>query len=444
MSNIDLISLDVIPQKYRNVFKEYKTFNAMQSKCFPDTFNSDKSIVVGAPTSSGKTVIFELAIIRLLIKTEKRNLEIGHFKCVYVAPIKALCSERYHDWNEKFSSIGITVKEVTGDNEIGDISELQDVHLILTTPEKWDVLTRKWRDNKEFVDGIKLFMIDEIHLLNEPKRGPTLEAIISRMKIIHDVKRIFNGEDITVENKENLFRFIAVSATIPNIDDLATWLGHGYPDSIKYFAISDEMRPIKLKKIVLGYERHKDKGYFKFDLNLNYQLTNVINKYADNKPTLIFCTTRRGVELAANVLIENLLIQLSPSQENAIHEISSQLSDLKLRNALSKGIAFHHAGLTVHDRHIIENGFRRGEIPVLLCTSSLAMGINLPAHLVIIKSTSTNFSGIVEDISENTLMQMIGRAGRPQFDVSGVAVIMTQQDKKFSYKWMRIFSILQY
>lgn len=144
-------------------------------------------------------------------------------KAIYVAPIKALCKERFYDWSQKFHSIGVKCKEATGDQEINDIKELDPFQVILTTPEKWDSLTRKWRDHKSFVDAIKLFMVDEIHLLNDPKRGPTLEAVISRMKTISETGQ----KDI---------RFVAVSATIPNIEDLALWLGNGDSESVKYFA----------------------------------------------------------------------------------------------------------------------------------------------------------------------------------------------------------------
>lgn len=196
--------------------------------------------------------------------------------------------------------------------------------------------------------------------------------------------------------------------------------------------IPDEMRPIKLKKIVLGYESHSNETYFRFDMNLNYQLANVITRFSDGKPTLIFCSTRRGVEMAANVLLTDLPLNLNPEQQQAIFEISNQIIDNKLRVAISKGIAYHHAGLAINDRTLVENGFRKGQIPVLLCTSTLAMGINLPAHLVIIKSTQSYQQGNADEISQNTILQMIGRAGRPQFDTSGVAVIMTQQQKKVS------------
>lgn len=193
------------------------------------------------------------------------------------------------------------------------------------------------------------------------------------------------------------------------------------------------MRPVKLKKIVLGYEWTHQSTYFRFDMTLNYQLVDVINRYSSGKPTMIFCSTRRAVEMAANVLVTDLRINFRVEQQECLLKISNQITDTKLRSSIAKGIAYHHAGLALNDRTLVEDGFRQGNIPVLLCTSTLAMGINLPAHLVIIKSTQSYQQGSVEELSENTIWQMIGRAGRPQFDVSGVAVIMTQQQKKVTF-----------
>jgi ATP-dependent DNA helicase HFM1/MER3 len=79
-----------------------------------------------------------------------------------VAPVKALCSERLQDWRSKFSSLGLRCKEYTGDTEENDLTGLSTYHLILTTPEKWDSLTRKWKDNKGIVQMVKLFLIDEV------------------------------------------------------------------------------------------------------------------------------------------------------------------------------------------------------------------------------------------------------------------------------------------
>lgn len=131
--------------------------------------------------------------------------------------MKALCTERYYDWLKKFARLGIKCCEITGDSDISDIKELENYHILITTPEKWDVLTRKWRESPEIVESIKLFLIDEIHLVNEDRRGPILEAIVSRMKTIFTLNRN--------HVKQINLRFVGVSATIPNVEDLALWLG---------------------------------------------------------------------------------------------------------------------------------------------------------------------------------------------------------------------------
>ncbi|XP_021941887.1 probable ATP-dependent DNA helicase HFM1 isoform X2 [Zootermopsis nevadensis] len=157
----DLCSIYEIPRQYQHIFASYPCFNAIQSKVLDDVLYSDTSIVVSAPTGSGKTVIFELAVIRLLIKLKDVEFT-GEYKIVYMAPVKALCSERFQDWRSKFSSLGVKCKEYTGDTDENDLSSLSTYHLILTTPEKWDSLTRKWKDNKGIVQMVKLFLIDEV------------------------------------------------------------------------------------------------------------------------------------------------------------------------------------------------------------------------------------------------------------------------------------------
>uniref|UniRef100_A0AAZ3PC99 Helicase ATP-binding domain-containing protein n=1 Tax=Oncorhynchus tshawytscha TaxID=74940 RepID=A0AAZ3PC99_ONCTS len=146
-----------IPAKFRSVFKEFPYFNYVQSKALDDVLYTGKNFVACAPTGSGKTVLFELAIIRLLMETTEpwRNV-----KAVYMAPIKALCSQRFEDWKNKFGPLGLSCKELTGDTEIDDFFEIQDANIIMTTPEKWDSMTRKWRDNC-LLQLVRLFLIDE-------------------------------------------------------------------------------------------------------------------------------------------------------------------------------------------------------------------------------------------------------------------------------------------
>ncbi|TRY91738.1 hypothetical protein DNTS_018982 [Danionella cerebrum] len=147
-----------IPAEFRSVFKNFPYFNYVQSQALNDVFYSCKNFVACAPTGSGKTVLFELAIVRLLIETPQPWENV---RAVYIAPIKALCSQQFENWKQKFGPLGLNCKELTGDTEIDDIFEIQDAHLIFTTPEKWDSMTRRWKDNC-LVPSVRLFLIDEV------------------------------------------------------------------------------------------------------------------------------------------------------------------------------------------------------------------------------------------------------------------------------------------
>lgn len=409
-----------VAEEFRQIFSSsFSHFNKLQSEVFEDVFLNDNSFVLSAPTSSGKTVIFEIGILRLLMEAKKQNLE-KNFKIIYISPIKALINEKHRVWSEKFQSL-LQCIEVTGDHEVQSLEEISDYQLILSTPEKWDSLTRRWRDNKEIVESIKLFLVDEVHLLNEDRRGSTLEAIVSRMKLI-------------VKNKEDSrsLRFICVSATIPNIEDLKEWLKTKENPEVKFYSMNESFRPVQLEKHVLGYFSPKNFNTFRFDINLNYKLAGIIKQYSENKPTLIFCSSRKSIELAAGVLETSLNCELTGLDRHRLQQVSSKIQDTKLKSSLSKGIAYHHGGMSLDDRVLIENTFRDGIIPVLLSTTTLSMGVNLPAHLVIIKSTQIFKKGKCEEYNESTVMQMIGRCGRPQFDTKGIAVIMTQDENVVS------------
>ncbi|XP_018902147.2 uncharacterized protein [Bemisia tabaci] len=419
VSNVELVPVSVIKQRFRNWFSAFPYFNVIQSLAFNTVTKTDDSIVVAAPTGSGKTVIFELAIMRLL--EQHWPFSENCFKIVYMAPIKALCSERYNDWKSKFFQIGLKCLELTGDTE-EEVFSIDEYHLILTTPEKWDSLTRKWKENHFPVQKVKLFMIDEVHLLNEEKRGPTLEAVVCRMKLAQSAD----------QNSVNI-RFIAVSATIPNVDDITEWLSS---DAVKAksFQIGEECRPVKLTKIVIGYPVKEKQSPYMFDISLNYKLKALIMKYAKGKPSLIFCNTRKGVLQTANTLSNDLTISMPAAHKNLVTESVKKIGEGSLKGLLSKGIGCHHAGLSIQDRRIIEDLFCRGCLPVLVTTSTLAMGINIPAHLVIIKSTEYYVNSEYQEYSESQVLQMIGRAGRPQFDSEAVAVIMTKVSQKERYE----------
>lgn len=230
---IVLVSVQDLPAPYRPLFS-FPVFNAVQSKCFHPAYGTNDNLVLSAPTGSGKTVIMELAIFRLLdvLKDER-------FKVVYQAPTKSLCAERFRDWNTKFSSLNLKCAELTGDTDYTQLHSVQNSQILITTPEKWDSMTRKWKDHMRLMQLVKLFLIDEVHILKE-SRGATLEAVVSRMKNI--------GSNV---------RFVALSATIPNSEDIATWLGKDatnqhVPAHREHFG--EDFRPVKLQKFVYGYQ----------------------------------------------------------------------------------------------------------------------------------------------------------------------------------------------
>ncbi|XP_037010317.2 probable ATP-dependent DNA helicase HFM1 [Artibeus jamaicensis] len=419
----DLKAITEIPAKFRGIFKEFPYFNYIQSKAFDDLLYTDRNFVICAPTGSGKTVVFELAITRLLMEVP---LPWSNIKIVYMAPIKALCSQRFDDWKEKFGPMGLKCKELTGDTLMDDLFEIQHAHIIMTTPEKWDSMTRKWRDNS-LVQLVRLFLIDEVHVVKDENRGPTLEVVVSRMKTVQSLSH-------TLENTSSVIpmRFVAVSATIPNAEDIAEWLSNGERPAV-CLKMDERHRPVKLRKVVLGFPCCSNQTEFKFDLALNYKIANVIQTYSDQKPTLVFCTTRKGVQQAASVLVKNAKFIMTVEQKQRLQKCTYSIRDSKLRDFLIHGVAYHHAGMELSDRKVVEGAFTVGDLPALFTTSTLAMGVNLPAHLVIIKSTMHYAGGMFEEYSETDILQMIGRAGRPQFDTTATAVIMTRLSTKEKY-----------
>lgn len=200
VQGIALVPTHRLPDRFRSLFY-FPLFNAVQSKCFPVVYDTNDNFVLSAPTGSGKTAILELAICRLI--TSHAN---GSYKVIYQAPTKSLCSERQRDWQKKFAPLDLQVAELTGDTDNAQLRNVQHASIIITTPEKWDSITRRWKDHQKLVQMVKLFLIDEVHILKED-RGATLEAIVSRMKSV--------GTNI---------RFVALSATVPNSQDIATWL----------------------------------------------------------------------------------------------------------------------------------------------------------------------------------------------------------------------------
>lgn len=397
------LSTTILPDSFRGVFK-FTEFNKMQSEAFPSIYESNENCIISSPTGSGKTVLFELAILRLIKET---NSDTNNTKIIYIAPTKSLCYEMYKNWFPSF--VDLSVGMLTSDTSFLETEKAKKCNIIITTPEKWDLLTRRWSDYSRLFELVKLVLVDEIHTIKE-KRGASLEVILTRMNTMC----------------QNI-RFVALSATVPNIEDLALWLKTNNELPANILSFDESYRQVQLTKFVYGYS-FNCKNDFQKDAIYNSKLIEIIEKHADNRPVLIFCPTRASTISTAKFLLNNHIF--SKSKKRCNHNPSDKI----LNECMQQGIAFHHAGISLEDRTAVEKEFLAGSINILCSTSTLAVGVNLPAYLVIIKGTKSWNSSEIQEYSDLDVLQMIGRAGRPQFETHGCAVIMTDSKMKQTYE----------
>jgi len=412
LMDLDPLPIAALNQPDYQALYPFTHFNPVQTQFFHVAYHTDHNMLVGAPTGSGKTIAAELAVMRML------EVHPGS-KCVYVAPLRALVSERLKDWRKKFGPLGRKLVELTGDFT-PDQKALAEADILVATPEKWDSISRGWQ-RRGYVQKIGLVIMDEIHLLGED-RGPVLEVIVSRMRYIS-------------ANTEHKVRLIGLSTALANAKDLADWLGI---DRVGLYNFRPSVRPIPMEAHIQGYP---GKHYCPRMATMNKPAFAAIKMHSPNKPVLIFVSSRRQTRLTALELIalcaaeENSRLFLHMPEDDAI-DIAATMKDAALQHTLAFGIGIHHAGLCERDRSTVEELFCSGKMQVLVCTSTLAWGVNFPAHLVIIKGTEY-FDGKLSryvDFPITDVLQMMGRAGRPQFDTHGVAVIMVHEPKKNFYR----------
>jgi activating signal cointegrator complex subunit 3 len=431
--------------KYEQLYRNFKCFNSIQSQLFHVLYHTDSPVLLGAPTGSGKTIVAELALLRM-----KRIFPKGI--CVYIAPLKSLARERLKEWKIRLGSAPLRWKilELSGDTH-HDQGVVESADVLVCTPEKWDLISRGWRSyvkaeasenaGKAFVKRVKLLVLDEVHLLGE-ERGAVLEAIVSRTRFISQFVEEQNNAK-TSKPKEDVTRIIGLSTALANPLDLADWIGidtrNTGPTRMRgLYNFSSSVRPVPLTVHVQGYPgRH----YCPRMATMNKPCFAAIKEYSPAKPVLIFVASRRQTRLTAFDIISYAAAEANPKRflkcnEEVVDAIINTVSDEALRHTLAFGIGLHHAGISSHDRDVVETMYLSGKIQVLVATSTLAWGVNTPAHLVIVKGTEyfDGKSSRYVDYPLTDVLQMIGRAGRPGFDDRGSAVVMSTEDKKPFYK----------
>jgi antiviral helicase SLH1 len=416
----DLLNLQPLPisalknPALKELYGErFQFFNPMQTQLFHTLYHTSANVLLGSPTGSGKTIACELAMWWAF--REKPGS-----KVVYIAPMKALVRERVKDWGVRLTKrLGLKLVELTGDNT-PDTRTIKDADIIITTPEKWDGISRSWQ-TRGYVKQVSLVIIDEIHLLGLD-RGPILEIIVSRMNYI------------AAQSKGSV-RLMGMSTACANAMDLGNWLG------VKegLFNFRHSVRPVPLEIFIDGFPEVR--GFCPLMQSMNRPTFLAIKTHSPDKPVIVFVASRRQTRLTAKDLINFCGMEDNPRRFVKMSEEDLQLNlsrvqDEALKEALSFGIGLHHAGLVESDRSLAEELFANNKIQILVATSTLAWGVNLPAHLVVVKGTQY-FDAKIEgykDMDLTDVLQMLGRAGRPQFDTSGIARIFTQDSKKAFYK----------
>jgi helicase len=372
-----------------------------------------KNLVLASPTASGKTLVAEFCALKHII--EKNG------KAVYLTPLRALANEKFDEF-KKYTALAkkdgrkIRVGISTGDFDTAD-AWLERFDIIITTNEKADSLLRH---RAKWMDEISLVVADEVHLLNDADRGPTLEVVLARLMQVNP--------DIQI---------LALSATINNVDEIAAWL--------KAQCVTTEWRPVALKEGVLLNDeiQYRDGDARKIEKRTRDSAINLaLNTVKTGGQALMFASTRKNAVTLARKVADEITGALSkPAKRSLEHEANRILAAgerTRLSESLAEivkcGTAFHHAGLGGGHRRIIEDAFREGKIKILTATPTLAFGVNLPARTVVIQDYRRYEAGYgYYPISVLEYKQMAGRAGRPKYDKTGEAILIAKTSDEADY-----------
>ncbi|KAK7480723.1 hypothetical protein BaRGS_00027984, partial [Batillaria attramentaria] len=297
--------------------------------------------------------------------------------------------------------------------------------MLVTTPEKWDVVTRKSTGDVALAQLVRLLIIDEVHLLHDD-RGPVIESLVART-----IRQ--------VESSQSMIRIVGLSATLPNYLDVARFLNVNPYSGLFFF--DGRFRPVPLGQTFIGIKA-TNKVYQLRDMN-NVCYDKVLKQVKAGKQVMVFVHARNETVRTAmlfrdmaknNGHIDFFLPKQCPQYGEA-EKTMTRSRNKQLRELFPDGFAMHHAGMLRQDRNLVERFFAEGHIKVLCCTATLAWGVNLPAHAVIIKGTQLYDAkrGAFVDLGILDVMQIFGRAGRPQYDTFGHGTIITSHDKLSHY-----------
>jgi helicase len=362
---------------------------------------SGKNMVLAIPTASGKTLVAILGVLKHVI---------AKGKALYIVPLKALAEEKYHDF-KAFEHLGFNVGMSVGDfDDLG--RELEKRDIVVATSEKADSLSRH---DLNWIERLSVVVADEVHLMHDPSRGPTLEVLLARIRTINPRCQL-----------------IALSATIQNSMEIADWLDAEH--------VTSDFRPVELKEGVFldGEVMYTDNSRESFP-HLDDPVVSVVTASAEaGEQSLVFVNTRRSTESLAERLGLYMRESIPKDDLSALKDVSDRVSrgetetthvGERLANCMASGVAFHHAGLSPTHRRAVETAFKDRKLRCIVATPTLAAGINLPAKRVVVRDVrryDSNYGNVPIPVLE--IKQMLGRAGRPKYDTEGQAILVAKTE----------------
>ncbi|KAF5338188.1 hypothetical protein D9757_014975 [Collybiopsis confluens] len=354
------------------------------------------------------------------------------FKIIYIAPMKALVQEMVGNFTSRLTSAyGVKVAELTGDSQLTK-AQIAETQIIVTTPEKWDVITRKATDTS-YTNLVRLLIVDEIHLL-------------------HDDRHCLHSSSRRRPRQSGSSRWSF--GYTPQLCGRGPVLGHrpsessaANPSTRGLFYFDSSYRPCALQTQFIGITEKKAIKRYQATNQVCYEKT--LESLKSGNQVLVFVHSRKETGKTARYLRDTALGELvsadgitastGASSEDITHFVRStdsgatreilneeagNVRDTVLKDLLPFGIGIHHAGMSKEDRGLVEELFADGALKVLVCTATLAWGVNLPAHTVIVKGTQIYdpTKGRWTELSPQDVLQMLGRAGRPQYDTYGIII----------------------
>jgi len=357
-----------------------------------------ESLVASVPTASGKTLVAAMAMLA--------SVDRGG-KALYIVPLRALASEKREEF-EEYEAYGVDVGVSTGNYESGG-GWLADKDVIVATSEKVDSLVR---NDAGWLDELTCVVADEVHLVDDAERGPTLEVTLAKLRSLNPG-----------------LQTVALSATIGNAGELAAWLGAALVDST--------WRPIDLKKGVhYGDALHLEDGsQTRVPVRNNEDQTAAVvrDTLEEDGSSLVFVNSRRNAEAAARRLAATTGDFLTPGERDRLAEVAAEIREVTdtdtsddLADAVETGAAFHHAGLASRHKSLVEDAFRERLLKAICATPTLAAGVNTPSRRVVVRDWRRydGTAGGMQPLSVLEVHQMMGRAGRPGLDPYGEALLV--------------------